>query len=83
MINNDMDYVTHSSSLIILILNLALINPEFRLLWYWEISEKYSSLSDHNIILLEWKDVPAKKLDSQVPMTRRNIQKLLKNKHLL
>ena len=45
----------------------------------WEIPEEYLSLSDYELILLEWKnlDSPSQK-NSQVAMIRWNIRNLVK-----
>ena len=65
-----MDYTTCPSSPGISIIDLALTNPEFGLLWVWEMSEEYLLLSDHKMILLESENFPARGPGSQAVMTR-------------
>lgn len=83
MVNNDTDYATRPSSPGISIIDLAFTNPDFGLLRVWEIPEEYSSLSDHEMILLEWEDLPADGSGNQAAMTGWNIQKLLEDQNLL
>lgn len=76
MVNNDTDYATRPSSPGISIIDLALTNPDFGLLRVWEIP-------DHEMILLEWEDLPADGSGNQAAMTGWNIQKLLEDQNLL
>lgn len=64
-INNDPDYATRPSSGGISIIDLALTSPELGPLRVWEIPEEYPSLSDHELILLEWDEMEEEKLGSQ------------------
>lgn len=83
LVNNDTDYATCPLSSGISIIDLALTNPEFGLLRVWEIPEEYPSLSDHEMILLDWKDLPADRPAGQAAMTGWNNQRFLEDKHLL
>ncbi len=38
-------------------MNLALINSELDFFRVGKISKKYPSLSDHKLIVMEWKDI--------------------------
>lgn len=56
-INNNTDFPTWSASQGIFIIDLASISLELEPPPVWEIPEKYPSLSDHELILLEWEDL--------------------------
>lgn len=59
IVNNDTDFPTRPSSRGLSIIDLALINFELGLLRVWEIPEEYPSLSDHELIVMEWEDIEA------------------------
>ena len=56
LVNNDTDFPTRPGSREISIIDLALTSPDLGLLRVWEIPEEYPSLSDHELIVLEWED---------------------------
>ena len=53
VVNNDIDFPTRPSSQGISIIDLAITSLELGVLQFWEISEEYPSLSDHELILIE------------------------------
>ena len=57
LVNNDTDCPTRLGSRRISIIDLALTSPGLGLLWVWEIPKEHLSLSDHELILLEWEDL--------------------------
>ncbi len=57
LVNNNTDFPTRPGSQGRSIIDLALTSPSLGLLRIWEIPEEYPSLSDHELILLEWKDM--------------------------
>ena len=57
IVNNDIKFPIWLSSPGISIINLALTSPDLGPLRVWEISEKYPSLLDHELILIEWEDI--------------------------
>lgn len=57
LVNDDPDYATRPSSAGISIIDLALTSPELGPLRVWEIPEEYLSLSDHELILVEWDEM--------------------------
>lgn len=64
----------------------TLTSPELGVLRFWEIPEEYPSLSDHELILMEWEGVENSNLepDKQQPaMTEWSIKNLLEDKELL
>ncbi len=66
------------------IIDLALTSPELGVLQVWEIPEEYPSLSDHELILMEWEDIEAQGPDKQqAAMTGWSIKNLLEDKELL
>ena len=56
-VNNNTDFPTRPGSQEFSIIDLALTNPNLGILRVWEILVEYSSLSDHNLIFLEWEDL--------------------------
>ncbi len=56
-INNESRRITRSTSQGVSIIDLALSIAELGLLTLWEIFEQYLSLSDHELILLQWEDI--------------------------
>lgn len=56
IINNDIKFFTHPSSPRILIIDLNFTNLDLSAFHIWEILEKYSFLSNHKLILIEWED---------------------------
>ena len=84
IINNDTDFPTRPSSRGLSIIDLALTNFELGLLRAWEIPEEYPSLSDHELIVMEWEDIDAQEPGKeQAAMSGWSIQKLLQDDHLL
>lgn len=80
LINNDSDYTTRPSSAEISIINLALTSLELGPLHIWEIPEKYPSLSDHELILVEWDKIKEEILRcQQKTSTGWSIQNLIDN----
>ena len=59
IVNNDTDFPTRSSSPGMSIIDLALTSPELGPLRVWEIPEEYPSLSDYELILMEWENIEA------------------------
>ena len=57
LVNNDIDVPTRLASRGVSIIDLALISLDLGLLRVWEIPEEYPSLSDHELILLEWENI--------------------------
>ena len=53
IVNNDTEFPTRPSSPGISIINLALTSLDLGPLRVWEIPEKYPSLSNHELILVE------------------------------
>ncbi len=56
LINNEPGRPTRPASQGVLVIDLALSIVELGLLTLWEIPEEHPSLSDHELILLRWKD---------------------------
>ena len=84
MVNNDTDFPTRPSSPGISIIDLALTSPELGLLRVWEIPEEYPSLSDHELILMEWEDIETQEPETQqAAMSGWSIKNLLEDKELL
>lgn len=79
------DYaICQSSKMLLSIIDLALTSSELRTLFAWEILEEYPSISDHEFILLECKEMKQKSfISAQKNPTRWNIQKLVVDKNLL
>lgn len=66
------------------IINLVFISPELGPLFVWEIPEKYSSILDHELILLGWEETKQESLIfGQENPIRWSIQKLVEDKNLL
>ena len=57
LVNNDTDFPTRPGSQGISIIDLALTSQGLGLLRVWEIPKEYLSLSDHELIFLEWEDL--------------------------
>ena len=53
IVNNNTDFATRPASQGISIIDLALNTGNLRPLTLWEIREKYPSLSDHELMLLQ------------------------------
>ena len=84
IVNNDTDFPTRPSSQGISIIDLALTNPELGLLRVWEIPEEYPSLSDHELILMEWEDIETQDPgNQQAAMSGWSIKNLLRDEKLL
>ena len=82
-VNNDTDFPTRPGSRGISIIDLALTSPSLGLLRVWEIPEEYPSLSDHELILLEWEDLEMESQEKhQQAMKRWSIQNLLQDEKL-
>ena len=58
IVNNSIDLPTWPASQGVSIIDLALTTVELGPLTLWEIPEEYPSLSDHELILLQWEDLP-------------------------
>lgn len=54
LVNNDTGFPTRPGSQGLSIIDLALTSPDLGLLRVWEIPKEYPSLSDHELIVLEW-----------------------------
>ena len=67
LVNNNTDFPTWQGSRGRSIIDLALTSPGLGLLRVWEIPEEYPSLSDHELILLEWKDMERRSSEIQQP----------------
>ena len=62
---------------------MELTSRSLGLLRVWEIPEEYPSLSDHELILLEWEDLEMKSQEKHQPaMKRWSIQNLLQDENL-
>ena len=84
IVNNDTDLPTRLLSQGISIIDLVLTSPELGVFRVWEIPEEYLSLSDHELILMEWEDIEAQGPDKQqTAMTGWSIKNLLEDKELL
>ncbi len=82
--NNDTEFPMRPSSLGISIINLALTSPDLGSLRMWEIPEEYPSLSDHELILVEWEDMNVEgNGNTQAAMSGWSIKNLLENSKLL
>ena len=57
IVNNDTDFPIRPSSPRMSINDLTLTSPELGPFRIWEIPEEYPSLSDHELILMEWEDI--------------------------
>ena len=57
IVNNDTDFATRPTTRGLLIIDLALTNSELGPLRSWEIPDEYPSLSDHELIVMEWEDI--------------------------
>ena len=84
IVNNDTDFPTRPSSPGISIIDLALSSPGLGPLRVWEIPEEYPSLSDHELILMEWEDIdtPGQR-NSQPAMSGWSIRNLLEDEKKL
>ena len=69
LVNNGTDYSTRPGSRGMSIIDLALTSPGLGLLRVWEIPQEYPSLSDHELILLEWEDLEIEGQEKQPPAT--------------
>ncbi len=84
IVNNDTDFPTRPSSRGLSIIDLALTNSELGPLRVWEIPEDYPSLSDHELILMEWEDIEIEDSEKrQALVSGWSIQKLLEDEKLL
>ena len=84
ILNNNTDFPTRSSSRGISIIDLALTSPALGPLRIWEIPEDYSSLSDHELILIEWEDIDTQGQEkSQAAISGWSIKNLLRDEKLL
>lgn len=84
IVNNNTDFPTRPSSPGISIIDLALTSPGLGPLRVWEIPEEYPSLSDHELILMEWEDIDTPgQGNAQAAMTGWSIKNLLEDDKLL
>lgn len=65
IVNNNTVYLTRSSSQEISIMNLALTMTSLRPFMLWEISKEYLSVSNHELILLQWENLRQNKNQSK------------------
>ena len=65
LINNKPGRATRLLSRDVSIIDLALSSPQLGPLTLWEIPEEYPSLSDHELIVLRWKDVDYNSVSSK------------------
>ena len=83
LVNNNTDFPTRPGSRGMSIIDLALTSPGLGLLRVGEIPEEYPSLSDHELILLEWEDMEGRSSEMQQPaMKGWSIQNLLEDENL-
>ena len=83
IVNNDTDFSTRPSSPGISIIDLALTSPDLGPFRIWEIPEEYPSLSDHELILIEWEDKNTQGQENfQATMTGWSIKNLLEDDKL-
>ena len=83
LVNNNTDFPTRPGSRQFSIIDLALTNPDLGILRVWEIPEEYPSLSDHELILLEWEDLEIRGQEKYQPAIKGwSIQNLLQDKKL-
>ena len=84
IVNNNTNFLIRISSRKFSINNLALTNSELGPLRVWKIPKKYLSLSDHELILMEWEDIKIEdNKKKQATMSGWSIQKLLEDEKLL
>ena len=84
IVNNNTDFPTRPRSQGISIIDLALTTASLGPLTLWEIPEEYPSLSDHELILLQWEDLRQDQDQSKPAInTGWNIQALLEDEALL
>ena len=83
IVNNNTDFPTRPSSPGISIIDLALTSPDLGPLRVWEIPEEYPSLSDHELILVEWEDMDIQSCrNTQAAMNGWSIKNLLEDDRL-
>ena len=83
IINNDTNFSTRPLSPGISIIDLALTSPDLGPLRVWEIPQKYPSLSNHELILIEWEDIDTKSCgNTQAAMSGWSIKNLLEDDKL-
>ena len=84
IVNNNTDFPTRPSSPGMSIIDLALTSSDLGLLRVWEIPEEYPSLSDHELILMEWEDIDVLgQRNNQVAMSGWSVKNLLEDNELL
>ena len=85
IVNKDSDYATYCSSQgTVSIIDLSLSSSKLRPLCIWKILKEYSSLWDHELILLGWEDMNKhSQFELQKNATEWSIQNLLEDKRLL
>ena len=77
IVNNDTDFLTRPLSSGISI-DLAITSLDLDPLCIWEIPEEYPSLSDHELILIEWEDIGTQGHENaQATMSGWSIKNLL------
>ena len=79
IVNNNTDFLTRPLSPGISIIDLALTSPELGPLRVWEFPEEYPSLSDHELIMMEWEDIEAQGENTQTVMNGWSIKNLLED----
>ncbi len=84
IVNNDTDFPTCPSSPGISIIDLAITSSDLGPLRVWEIPEEYPSLSDHELILIEWEDIDTQGHENaQATMSGWSIKNSLEDDKLL
>ncbi len=83
IVNNNTDFSTRPSSPGISIIDLALTSPDLDPLRVWEIPEEYPSLSNHELILIEWEGIDTQSLgNTQAAISGWSIKNLLEDDKL-
>ena len=84
LVNNEPGRSTRPLSQGILVIDLALFTAALGPLTLWEIPEDYPTLSDHELILLRWKDIDVSLSQSNIGRaTGWDIQGLIGDKNQL
>ena len=79
-IENDSDISTRSKSTSeISIIDLVLTSQKLELLQLWAVDAEHQISSDHELIVLEWKEIMRNTADSSKEITEWHLQNLQKN----
>ena len=76
IVYNNTDYPTRPRSQGISIMDLALITASLGPLTLWEIPKEYPSISDHELILLQWEDLGQSRNQSKPAIDTEGIYSL-------